>query len=115
MSCRGITETLRIAAVAEPAGISIVPHNPNGPVGMAATLQAAAASPNIIAAESVHTRFALMEALTGTPVEVRDGRIDLPKGAGLGVELIEEQLEAHKASSADFPFSADVVVPGGAL
>lgn len=111
----GITESVRIAATAEAAGIPVVPHNPNGPIGMAATLHAAAASPNIVTAESVRTRFPLMERLTGQPVGVRDGAIAVPTGPGLGVELDEDALIALAGEPADFPFPADAAISNGRL
>jgi galactonate dehydratase len=111
----GITEVMRICAAAEPAGISVVPHNPNGPIGMAATLQVAAASPVVLAAESVHARFPLLERLTGSPILVEDGHISVPDGPGLGVELDEDALVAMAGTPADFPFPEDVSVPRGRL
>jgi len=111
----GITEVMRICAAAEPAGISVVPHNPNGPIGMAATLQVAAASPVVLAAESVHTRFPLLERLTGSPVVVEDGYVAIPTGPGLGVELDDDALAEMAGESADFPFPDDIAVPEGRL
>lgn len=111
----GITETMRICAAAEPAGIGVVPHNPNGPIGMAATLHVAAASPAVLAAESVHARFPLLERLTGQAVAVEDGFVAIPTGPGLGVELDEEALVAMAGTPEDFPFPDDVVVPRGRL
>ena len=111
----GITETVRIAALAETLGIGVVPHNPNGPVGMAATLHAAAVSPGILAAESVHTRFELMAALSGHAPQIKDGYAAIPSGPGLGVELDVEALEAHRGTPADFPFPADAAIAQGRL
>jgi galactonate dehydratase len=111
----GITEGVRIAALAETVGVGVVPHNPNGPIGMAATLHVAGAAPAVLAAESVHTRFPLMAELTGRPVEVVDGHISVPTGPGLGVELDVDALESHHGTPADFPFTPDAAIPGGRL
>jgi galactonate dehydratase len=111
----GITEGVRIAALAETVGVGVVPHNPNGPIGMAATLHVAGAAPAVLAAESVHTRFPLMAELTGSPVEVVDGHMSVPTGPGLGVELDVDALESHRGTPADFPFTPDAAIPGGRL
>ena len=111
----GITETMRIGAVAETVGVNLVPHNPNGPIGMAATLHTAAVTPGILAAECVHTRFGLMEALTGSPVQVVDGYLAIPDGPGLGVELDVDALQAHRGTPMDFPFTSDAAFPEGRL
>lgn len=111
----GITEVQRLAAVAETVGVGVVPHNPNGPVGMAATLQVAAACPGIVAAECVHDRFPLMAELSGAEPQVRDGYLEVPRGPGLGVELDADALRAHRGEPTDFPMALDGTVPGGRL
>ena len=47
----GILELKKIAAMAEAWYVQVAPHNPNGPVAMAASLQAAACTPNIVLME----------------------------------------------------------------
>lgn len=111
----GITEVQRLAAVAETVGVGLVPHNPNGPIGMAATLQVAAASPGVLASECVHERFALMAELSGAAPDVRDGYVAVPRGPGLGVELDVDALRAHRGEPADFPMQLDGTVAGGRL
>src|SRR5919199_2233322 len=44
--CGGIKETVKIAAVAEIYDVRVAPHNPNGPVGTAASVHAVAVMPN---------------------------------------------------------------------
>jgi galactonate dehydratase len=54
--CGGILEIRKIASMAEPCGVTVAPHNPNGPVSLAAVVQFAACTPNFLITESVHTR-----------------------------------------------------------
>lgn len=111
----GITESIRIAAVAETVGVGVIPHNPNGPIGMAATLHAAAVSPGVLAAESTHVRFELMETISTQPMRIVDGYIPIPDGPGLGVELDVDALLAHAGTPADFPFKGNGSAASGRI
>ena len=84
----GITEVRLIAGMAESYYAAIAPHNPLGPISLAAGLQLAGAIPNFLCQEQVH----LGEGYITRPFQVKDGYIDLPGGPGLGVELDEEAL-----------------------
>ncbi len=90
--CGGILEGRKIAAMAECYFAAIAPHNPLGPVNLAASVQLAACTPNFLVQE-----FATLgEGYLERPFVARDGYIDLPAAPGLGVEpdeaLLEERL-----------------------
>jgi galactonate dehydratase len=85
----GISEVKVIAGMAEAYYASIAPHNPLGPISLAAGLQIAASIPNFLCQEQV----SLGEGYIRKPFTVRDGYIDLPTGPGLGIELDEEALK----------------------
>src|SRR5215831_5056913 len=85
----GITEVRVIAGMAEAYYASIAPHNPLGPISLAAGVQMAASIPNFLCQEQV----SLGEGYLKNPFKVRDGYIDLPTGPGLGIELDEEALK----------------------
>lgn len=85
----GINEVRIIAGMAEAYYAGIAPHNPLGPISLAACVQLDASIPNFIAQE--HTT--LGEGYLKNPFVVRDGYIDLPTGPGLGIELDEDALE----------------------
>jgi galactonate dehydratase len=87
----GITEVRLIAGMAEAYYASIAPHNPLGPISLAAGVQIAASIPNFLCQEQV----SLGEGYLKTPFTVRDGYLDLPTGPGLGIEL-DEQAMADK-------------------
>lgn len=84
----GITECRLIAGMAEAHYASIAPHNPLGPISLAAGVQLAASIPNFLCQEQV----SLGEGYLKKPFTVRDGYLDLPAGPGLGIELDENAM-----------------------
>ena len=84
----GIFECRKIAAMAECYYAAVAPHNPLGPISLAACLQLDACTPNFLVQEQV----SLGEGYLAQPFTVKDGWIDLPTGPGLGIELDEEAL-----------------------
>jgi galactonate dehydratase len=84
----GITEVRLIAGMAESYYAAIAPHNPLGPISLAAGIQLAASIPNFLCQEQV----SLGEGYLRTPFVVRNGYIDVPTGPGLGIELDETAL-----------------------
>ncbi len=84
----GITEVRLIAGMAEAYYASIAPHNPLGPISLAAGVQLAASIPNFLCQEQV----SLGEGYIKKPFTVRQGYLDLPTGPGLGIELDEQAL-----------------------
>ena len=89
--CGGIFETRHIAAMAEAYYVALAPHNPYGPMNLAACLQVAACSPNFVIQEFVH----LGDGYLKNPFTVREGYIDVPAAPGLGVEVNEDYLREH--------------------
>jgi len=106
--CGGILEMRKIAAMAEPCGVTVAPHTPNGPVSLAAVVQFAACTPNFLITESVHTRT-LAHSLVSHPLRVQDGYIPLPTRPGLGLELDEAALTRHPGNPKDIWFPTKVV------
>lgn len=84
----GITEVRLIAGMAEAYYAAIAPHNPLGPISLAAGVQLSAAIPNFLCQEQV----SLGDGYLKTPFVVRNGYLDLPTGPGLGIELDEDAL-----------------------
>ncbi len=84
----GITEVRLIAGMAEAYYVPIAPHNPLGPISLAAGIQLAASIPNFLCQEQV----SLGEGYLKTPFHVDQGYIPVPTGPGLGVELDENAL-----------------------
>jgi galactonate dehydratase len=84
----GITEVRLIAGMAEAYYAAIAPHNPLGPISLAAGVQIAASIPNFLCQEQV----SLGEGYIKKPFVLRNGYLDLPDGPGLGIELDEDAL-----------------------
>lgn len=84
----GITEVRLIAGMAEAYYAALAPHNPMGPISLAAGLQIAASIPNFLCQEQVSLGHGYLKE----PFQVEEGYIPLPTKPGLGVELDEEAL-----------------------
>ncbi len=86
----GITEGRLIAGMAEAYYIPIAPHNPMGPISLAAGLHLAASIPNFLVQEQV----SLGEGYLKKPFKLeKDGNVLIPTGPGLGIELDEDQIK----------------------
>ena len=84
----GITECRLIAGLAEAYYAAIAPHNPLGPISLAAGVQLAASIPNFLCQEQV----SLGDGYIKKPFTLKDGYLDLPTGPGLGIDLDENAL-----------------------
>jgi len=100
--CRagGITESLKIAEVADLFGAACAPHVSIGSaVHFAATLQLALAVPNLLTAEqNMVDGNPLGDPLLLRPLPAPvDGYVEAPDGPGLGIEIDEEAVRAMAA------------------
>lgn len=85
----GIFECRIIAAMAEAYYAAIAPHNPLGPIALAACIQLDACTPNFLVQEF----RSLGEGYFKSPFKMVDGYIELPREPGLGIELDEEAMK----------------------
>ncbi|KAB2576004.1 putative mandelate racemase muconate lactonizing enzyme family protein [Lasiodiplodia theobromae] len=118
----GISETKRIAQMAEAYDVAIAPHCPLGPVAFAASLHVALSTPN----------FAILEMSLGMHYNVEAGDIDLltylkdpsvfdieegfvkaPTGIGLGIEIDEEMVRRIAKDTAPWQCKEFYGVDGG--
>ncbi|MEV8566665.1 galactonate dehydratase [Streptomyces sp. NPDC051322] len=99
----GISETRRIAALAETYDVLVAPHCPLGPIALAASLQLDFAAPNfLIQEQSLGIGYGDSSGLLGylvdsVPFAVRDGYIDRPTGPGLGITVDEAAVREAAA------------------
>lgn len=91
----GILEGKKIAALAEVYGAQIAPHLYNGPIGAAASIQLATASPNFLIQESIMTWGGPHAHVLKRPLCWEDGYIIPSAEPGLGVELNMDWVMAH--------------------
>ena len=92
----GVSEFLKIAALAAHANVSLAPHSPYFGPGLLATLQLLAADDSVEAIERFYV--ALDDDLYGGALTPENGAIAVPDGPGLGLEpdpaFIEKWREA---------------------
>lgn len=104
----GILELKKIGAMAEAYGVGIAAHNAAGPISTAATLQAVATMPNV----QIQEMFAPQDApwrdeLARPPISVVDGKVQIPQGPGLGIDVDEAVARAHPGQPRSLSFYAD--------
>lgn len=99
----GILEVRKIAAMAEVYYASVAPHNPLGPIALAACLQVDAAIPNFLIQEhpGMDDGWDLGQGYLKHPFVIHKGYIDLPTGPGLGIE-VDEQVVAERSYDGDW-------------
>ncbi|KAL6240320.1 hypothetical protein RBB50_012758 [Rhinocladiella similis] len=95
----GISETKKIAVLAEAYDVAIAPHCPIGPIGLAASIQVALSIPNFVIQEMSLGMHYNVEAgeedlntylIDQTVFAIEDGFVKAPSGCGLGIEINEE-------------------------
>jgi galactonate dehydratase len=95
--CGGFTQARRIAALAEAHRIALAPHNPQGPVSTAASLEFGFSQPSYIICETVHADVPWRQDVVeeGFTVETK-GRIVRPNTKpGLGIVINEAEIKKH--------------------
>jgi len=99
----GITETRKIAAMAEAYDVAIALHCPLGPIALAANLQIDAVSHNAFIQEQslgIHYNASndLLDYVTDRNVfAYQDGYVSMPDGPGLGITVNEEYVAERAA------------------
>ena len=95
--CGGLSEARRIAAMAEAYRVALAPHNPQGPVSTAASLELGFATPSYVICESVHLDVPWRADVVKEGFSVEEnGRIVRPNHLpGLGIELDENEIKKH--------------------
>lgn len=92
--CGGILQAFKIAAMANNYFMSVAPHNPLGPVALAACLQIDTCIDNFLAQEHPTHEAGrdLGKGIFQEPFAVEDGYIGIPDKPGLGFEIDEEAV-----------------------
>jgi galactonate dehydratase len=99
----GITETIRLGAMAEAYDVALAPHCPLGPIALAACLQVDAICYNAFIQEQslgIHynTGNDLLDYITeATRFRYEAGQIVIPDRPGLGIEVDEAFVAARAA------------------
>jgi L-alanine-DL-glutamate epimerase-like enolase superfamily enzyme len=99
----GVTQALKVAAIAEAYGVEIAFHNAFGPIQNAVTIQLDAAIPNFLIQESFYDVFpSWKRELVKDQSKVENGYATVPTKPGLGVDVDEEILEKHKVEGQEY-------------
>jgi len=90
----GIAEVRRMAAMAETYYVKVAPHNPLGPISLAANIQLAACTPNFLICEhfGMKEEWDIGSGYLKTPFVIENGYITIPTTPGLGIEVDEEVI-----------------------
>lgn len=112
--CGGLTAARRISALAEVHRVAMAPHNPQGPVSTAASLEFGFATPSYIICESVHQDVPWRDDIVqwGFTLDPATRTVQANTRPGLGVEIDEAEVARH-------PFEQEIVLrsfnPDGAV
>jgi galactonate dehydratase len=95
--CGGLTAARRVAALAEAHRIALAPHNPQGPVSTAASLEFGFTQPSYIICETVHDDVPWRADIVQSGYQVeREGRRVRPNTQpGLGIAIDEQEVRKH--------------------
>jgi galactonate dehydratase len=97
----GVSETRDIAALAHAFHVGYAPHvGWSGAICAAASLQLAAAMPAFVTFECMVPANPLRQSLTtaevGAAGSLHDGRLAVPQGPGLGIEMDWDAVERNR-------------------
>jgi galactonate dehydratase len=95
--CGGLSEAKRIAAMAEAYRIALAPHNPQGPVSTAASLEFGFSTPGYLICEAVHNDVPWRHDVVQESHRLEPkGRTVTPhQKPGLGIEINEKEVARH--------------------
>ncbi len=92
----GIQETKNVCTLAESYGIELSPHNYSSGILLAATLHLMASTPHCTLLEFDASDNSIYEELLEQPLQIRNGKVAVPKTPGLGVTLKPEILKKYE-------------------
>ncbi|MQA88202.1 MAG: galactonate dehydratase [Streptosporangiales bacterium] len=110
VSFTGLFELEKICRMAEAYDVAVAPHCPNGPVSLAASLQVDCCAGNVVIQEqSLGLHYDLGYAGLAPaemhdylsdpgPLTPVDGRLEVPPGPGLGIEIDEDAVRGRAGS-----------------
>lgn len=123
-ACRtgGVTESLRVAALAAQQNLRVAPHTWSDAVALAANMHVVASLPNAITVEMDQTANPMIDSLLRHNFRLVDGELEMPQSPGLGIELDETVVDRLRLPSganapdgnySDMVFGAPYFTPAG--
>ena len=103
----GLTESMKVAGMAEAHYIDFMPHNPLGPICTAATVHFAAAVPNFswmeVRVSPTEGKGHYDETIFPVQHKLEGARFPVPNTPGLGVDVDEEYVKRQAFKFAEAP------------
>jgi galactonate dehydratase len=95
--CGGLSAARRIASLVEATRTALAPHNPQGPVSTAASLQLGFAEPSYVICETVHLDVPWRNDVVREPfsIDATTRTVRPAESSGLGIELDEQEIAKH--------------------
>ncbi|MBO9728765.1 MAG: mandelate racemase/muconate lactonizing enzyme family protein [Chitinophaga sp.] len=95
--CGGPSEMKRMAAMMEAYNVLLAPHNPNGPLSTIASAHVCASVPNFFRQEFMFNDVPWRDTVINYPIKdmISNGQLHLSDRPGLGVDLVEAEMEKH--------------------
>ncbi len=95
--CGGFTEARKIAAMADAYRIALAPHNPQGPVSTAASLEFGFSQPSYVICEAVSDDVPWRDEVVaeGFAVDAATRTVSANSRPGLGIEINEAAVAKH--------------------
>ena len=93
----GFTELRKIAALAEAYHVTVAPHNPGGPICMAASMHFAASTPNFLVLEQIEPDRSLRDKASDPAPIIQNGYVELSDRPGLGLRPNLDALRNYPA------------------
>jgi galactonate dehydratase len=95
--CGGPSEMKRMATMMETYNVLLAPHNPNGPLSTLASAHVCASIPNFFRQEFMFNDVIWRDTVITHPIKemINNGHLHLNDRPGLGVDLIEEEMNKH--------------------
>ena len=99
----GILRTRMVCAMADANYAVVAPHQAQGPVATAVCTQIGACTPNLLISE-LFDEFNVdwEQEIVSPPVQVVDGRIQIPDAPGLGIDVNWSEAEKHPYQVSNF-------------
>ena len=92
----GITSMKKIAAMADANYVVVAPHNPNGPICTAATMQVAASIPNFLIMEEGNQQISQYKDIFLDGWRATLSSWEVPVSSGIGADLTPEFLREYE-------------------
>ena len=81
--------------MAEAYYVPVSPHDATGPINVMAGAHVMMTVPNFYRLETIRVAMDFYNAFIDTPLDVREGELDVPERPGLGMTLDLDYLRAH--------------------